>query len=158
MLKDGSDRAFRLATAGTAIYLLLALSSCTSNNPTPPPPTHGTLPTSTPTTSNPSPNGTAVPVDAALVSVRLAKVEGGTAASVNGQPAVQLRYLSGPANCGLLSRVEVTESADSVTVGVYVGDIAGETKVCDSINVAYHTLAVLKSPLGDRAIVDLSQK
>lgn len=147
----------RMATVGaTAGILILFAAGCTGSQPDPDP-SGMAFPTSTPTTVNvkSSPTQYSVPVEASLRNVALADITGSRAATVDGDPAAEITYISGIEQCGLLARIEVDETATAVTIGVYVGDYqpTGDV-ICASMNGTYRSLVKLNAPLGDREVID----
>lgn len=110
---------------------------------------------SIPTTHNPDPSQYAVPGKAPLRNVGLADISGSRAATVDGDPAIEISYLSGIESCGLLSRVEVNETVTTVTIGVFVGDYQPDGDApCAGALRGYRTLVKLRAPIGDREVID----
>jgi hypothetical protein len=57
--------------------------------------------------------------------------------------------------CRLLSRIDVQQNADGVTIGVYVGDIPGSQSACTGAPVYGDAATItLAQPLGNRPIYD----
>lgn len=141
---------------GVIIGSGLFLAGCTATSPMSSP--SPLQPTSTPTTTQPSPGATTVPVEAELVAINLAPIERAEATIIDGRAALDITYAASTGTCGLLSRVEVEETATEVIVGVFVGMLPDEPgkpmKGCPDLGLLYHTVVALREPLGDRVIRD----
>ncbi|MGH2711187.1 MAG: hypothetical protein ACRDH9_08305 [Actinomycetota bacterium] len=66
---------------------------------------------------------------------------------------VRVEFYGGVKECDGLDRVEVDETADSVTITLYTGRVP-EAEVCIEIAVLKAVKVELDSPLGGREIVD----
>lgn len=115
-----------------------------------PPPTTAPPVTSPPVTIAPAPGAKRVTVDPDAVQLNRMPF---TEAGLIGPQTVAVRYWAGVEPCTLLGRVDVVETATTVTITVWVG---GTTQLiaCTAQAVYYETLVELSAPLGNRTIVD----
>jgi hypothetical protein len=69
---------------------------------------------------------------------------------------LEVSFYNGVRECYGLDRVEVDESDDSVTIGVFTGSLPPGDQVCIEIAELQVTVVALDAPLGDRVVVDAS--
>ena len=68
---------------------------------------------------------------------------------------ISIDFWSGVAPCSVLDHVDVSSSADAVTITLFEGhDPAAGPVACPAIAMQQRTLVTLDQPLGDRRIVD----
>jgi hypothetical protein len=126
-------------------------------------PEPGSTPSSSPDTPistvvpDPPPNGSTgstpqrVTVNPAAVDLRPRPFE---SAVPLGSASVGVRFWGGVPECDPIGRVDVQETATTVTITLYSGRPPGEPMACIAIALYQELLVELSSPLGDRTIVD----
>lgn len=113
----------------------------------------GDAPVTGPPLDGPGSGATRVEPDPSAVDARPVPFDPATA--VASDVGVVVQFESGVAPCYVLQRVEVTETPDTVEIGLFVGTQAGaEDAVCIEIAQLYEVEVPLDAPLGDRTVVD----
>lgn len=69
---------------------------------------------------------------------------------------LEVRFYNGIRDCYGLDRVEVDETDEAVTIGVFTGSVPPGDQVCIDIAELQTTVVTLEAALGDRAVVDAS--
>lgn len=101
------------------------------------------------------PSGSPSPVTPAGNTLHPHKVPWESATPGDGGRHLDVTWWSGVEPCSVLDRVEVTETAREVTVTLYEGqDRRSPDAVCIAIAILKTTRVELKTPLGDRKVVD----
>jgi hypothetical protein len=75
-------------------------------------------------------------------------------AEVYGSSSVVVRFWGGLPECEPIGRVNVEETATTVTITLYTGRPPGEPQACIAIAVYQELIVELSAPLGSRTIVD----
>lgn len=76
-------------------------------------------------------------------------------ATAAGVQSVAVRFWSGVAPCSVLGRVDVSETADKVTITLWTGTGPGAAGMaCIQLAAYYETVVQLQAPLGGRTVVD----
>lgn len=88
------------------------------------------------------------PIPSAIESVAL--VDGGDGTKL------EVRFYNGIEECYGLDRVEVDETAEQVTIGVFTGGRPPGDQACIDIAELHVTIVTLDAPLGDREVIDAS--
>lgn len=67
---------------------------------------------------------------------------------------LDLHYLEGSSECGVLAEVRVEETVDAVTVTLASGRPAGDRDTCGLVGYSARTRITLRAPLGARRLLD----